>query len=77
MGLPRQYRVTVYVDVIDADAVRKAGVNYLINNAMLTEAEATQEMAGDEGIEKALRYIIDPGCELEGIEVQDSSCEEA
>jgi hypothetical protein len=69
------YSVTVFLEVLDPEAVRAAGVRYLIEEALLSEADAKAELVGDEGIEKSLRFLIDPGSNIDGIEIQDSTCE--
>jgi hypothetical protein len=69
------YSVTVTLEVTDAEAVIAAGVRYLVDEAQLCEADARAELAGEDGVEKALRYLIDPGSDIDGIEVQDSCCD--
>jgi hypothetical protein len=69
------YSVTVFLEVLDPDAVRAAGVRYLVEQALLSEADAQSELVGDDGIAKALRLLIDPGSNIDGIEIQDSNCE--
>jgi hypothetical protein len=70
------YTVTVTLDVTDPDAVRAAGVRYLVEQAMLSPADASAELAGEDGIGKALRLLIDPGSGIDGVEVHDSACEQ-
>jgi hypothetical protein len=68
--------VTVSVEVTDAAALIAEGRQWLIDARVCADLGEAAGIITDEDICKALRYLIDPGTGIPGVEVHDSSATE-
>jgi hypothetical protein len=69
------YDVTLTVRVTDPDALIAQARHWLVSKGGRSVAEARREIRVDD-YERALRYLVDPELDIEGVEVLDSLCTE-
>jgi hypothetical protein len=72
--MTRTFDVTVSVEVTDEEMLIYAATVWLVKHGGVpTMAQARALLKGDDAVGQALRLLIDPGAEIGGMSVQDST----